>query len=613
MAPFSFSMPHLCESDNDWPSDLMSIDESSDHSSVTVENDPDRVLNIQTGIRSGPLFENNPTPAEFDEIIELDSDTEEGFNEQDYLTDAAFNRLLQNWHRAPQGQDADAEVQFIDVQPAKRPLTEWCANGIVYTPGQSLEIFDGNFIRIESISQHVVSKEIFFNGRHLLRATNHKGTYIPKWPNELIWIANEKRNIGLPLIKRIVNITFTNTCHVEHDPRKKQRPHGLFCRLKENYRLKPDDPASVEYISFEEADEGYRTHPSSLRKAWRGTTRPFGASDAPQAIDLEGPVIDLTGQSTDDKSSRQYTFGDGFCGAGGVSCGALKAGLRPTWAFDNSRHAINTYRLNFRDAECEDSDVFTFLTNDYAFLKVDVTHGSPPCQTFSPAKTIQCATDDANSACIFSCAEMIRKAKPRVHTIEETSGLYERHRETFHRVVQDFIEIGYSVRWTILNCADYGVPQLRRRLVIIASGPGETLPPFPEATHGLPGSGLRDYVTINQVISRIPRGAPDHDVEGALQRSAIDRRPFNANRQARTITCGGGENYHPSGRRGFTNREFACLQTFPMRFRFGPREVRKQIGNAVPPKLAEAIYRSVKASLQRTDEEETNLQRRGLH
>ncbi|GKZ25063.1 hypothetical protein AbraIFM66951_000521 [Aspergillus brasiliensis] len=613
MAPFSFTMPHLCESDNEWPSDSMSIDGDSERSSVTVENDPDRVLSIQTEFRPGPPTEKDPAPAEFNTIIELDSDSEDEFQEQDYLTDAAFNRLLQTWNSRPQQEDADADVQIIDVLPAKRPLKEWCANGIVYTPGQSLEIFDGNFIRIESISQHVVSKEIFFNGRHLLRATRHKGTYVPKWPNELIWVANDKRNIGSGLIKRIVNITFTNSCHVDHDSLKNQRPHGLFCRLKEHFRVKPEDPASLEYISFDEADEGYRILPRNLRKAWRGDTRPFGDGDAPCAIDLEESVIDLTGQSTDKKTNRQYTFGDGFCGAGGVSCGARHAGLRPTWAFDNSEHAAATYRHNFPDAECEESDVFTFLTNNYEFLKVDVTHGSPPCQTFSPAKTIQCATDDANSACIFSCGDLIRKAKPRVHTMEETSGLYDRHRETFHRVVQDFVEIGYSVRWTILNCADFGVPQTRKRLVIIASGPGETLPPFPEATHGLPGSGLRDYVTINQVISRIPHGAADHDVEGALQRRAYDRRPFDANIQARTITCGGGENYHPSGRRGFTNREFACLQTFPLRFRFGRREVRKQIGNAVPPKLAEAIYRTVKASLQRTDQEETDTEQRGRH
>ena len=226
------------------------------------------------------------------------------------------------------------------------------------------------------------------------------------------------------------------------------------------------DPSALEFISFEEADEGFRIDPVALRRAWRGETRSFGAADSPPIILLEKEddgVVDLT-------TRRQYTFGDGFCGAGGVSCGARSAGLRPTWAFDNSPHAVTTYRLNFDNTECEGSDIFNFLTNNYEFLKVDVTHGSPPCQTFSPAKTVMSANDDANSACIFACSDMIKKAKPRIHTMEETSGLFERHKETLHRVVQDFVELGYSVRWSLLNCVDFGVPQCRRRLVIIASG-----------------------------------------------------------------------------------------------------------------------------------------------
>ena len=69
-----------------------------------------------------------------------------------------------------------------------------------------------------------------------------------------------------------------------------------------------------------------------------------------------------------------------------------------------------------------------------------------------------------------------------------------------------------------------------------------------------------------------------------------------------TITTGGGGgNYHPSGKRGFTNREFACLQTFDTDYRFGKQEVRKQIGNAVPPVLAKSIYRELIKSLKRTD------------
>lgn len=73
-----------------------------------------------------------------------------------------------------------------------------------------------------------------------------------------------------------------------------------------------------------------------------------------------------------------------------------------------------------------------------------------------------------------------------------------------------------------------------------------------------------------------------------------------------TITTGGGgNNYHPSGKRGFTNREFACLQTFDTDYRFGGQEVRKQIGNAVPPLLAKALYREIIKSLKRTDSTET--------
>lgn len=141
----------------------------------------------------------------------------------------------------------------------------------------------------------------------------------------------------------------------------------------------------------------------------------------------------------------------------------------------------------------------------------------------------------------------------------------------------------------------------------IVSRPGEVLPPFPKPTHGLPGSGLSDYTTINQMIANIPPDAPDHDIQGARSRGLRNgtRVPFDPNQQAKTVTCSGGENnYHPSGTRGFTNREFACLQTFPLDYRFGAREVRRQIGNAVPPALSKAIYREIIKSLQRTDEQE---------
>ena len=138
--------------------------------------------------------------------------------------------------------------------------------------------------------------------------------------------------------------------------------------------------------------------------------------------------------------------------------------------------------------------------------------------------------------------------------------------------------------------------------------PGESLPDLPQPTHALPGAGLLPYNTVANAIDGIPLDAEDHDVEkGLLSYQMLGyREPYNKLQPARTITCSGGEfNYHPSGRRGFTAREFACLQTFPVDFQFSEKKVRKQIGNAVPPKFAEAVFREVCKSLRETDERES--------
>lgn len=135
------------------------------------------------------------------------------------------------------------------------------------------------------------------------------------------------------------------------------------------------------------------------------------------------------------------------------------------------------------------------------------------------------------------------------------------------------------------------------------SRPGERLPQFPEPTHG---PGRQPYATISSAISGIPPDAPDHDVMAAVFSPGFEKPPFDANTLAKTITCGGGENYHPSGLRRYTNREFASLQTFPVTYQFASN-MKKQVGNAVPPKLAEALYRAIIESLCQTDAEELRM------
>ncbi|RAQ53466.1 C-5 cytosine methyltransferase DmtA [Aspergillus flavus] len=605
--------PSILEIADPIPTTLEVYDSDTD-SSVTLDHDSDGPDYADDVVVISDNRPRDPTPfllsanaaANLRELVDLTLPTFQAFDEDDYCTDEEFELLLQSWQLhtpSPRVTTPVDETRATTVLPVE----EVCIDGILYKPGQSLELYDGSYLRICTVLKDSMDA-VSFSGRRLLKTRNHAGTYVPKERNELVWIANATEIIPFQMAKKFVSMNFTNICAIRGDPQKLVNPNHLWCRLKETLE---DGEVSIEYVSFVEADEGHKIEPAILRQLWRGKSRAFGEEDRPResspviVLDNPDPVIDLTcSESVDEqKRRRQYTFGDGFCGAGGVSCGARRAGLYNKWAFDNSEHATSTYRLNFEHAYCELSDIFSFLTSNDEFLRVDVSHSSPPCQTWSSAHTIEGANDDANSACVFSSADLIRRAKPRVHTMEETNGLLDRHRDTLHRVINDFIEIGYSVRWGILRLLEYGVPQTRKRLLVIASGPGETLPPFPRPTHG---PGLGEYPTISQAIQNIPLGAPDHDVQAALSRG-MDKPPYDPHRPAGTITCGGGDNnYHPSGRRNFTNRELACLQTFPRNFRFGRRQVRKQIGNAVPPLLAEAMYREIIRTLKKTDEDEAS-------
>lgn len=466
------------------------VDDSDSDSSVTLDNDSILRYDVEDVI---DLEELNSRPERTiprkrrasGETIDLTSDPQDSFNEGDFLTDEALERIVSTL-----GREERIEPREPDRPNNRRVVGEACVNGILYKAGQSVELRDKSYLRIFGVLEDTTGS-LFFHGRRLFKLTSlakrsePKG-YLPRWKNELVWIENDTSDIPLGDIRRFVSISFTNDIKSEESQRESDRGRRLFCRLKE---VAVSNQVSVQYLSYHETDEMsvHRSPPWLLRQDWRGATRIFGETNktAPSAyavrvINLEdssGPgIIDLTVPDTSEsvisrlKDGRQYTFGDGFCGAGGVSAGARKAGLAIKWGFDKSRHAMDTYRLNFKEAICETSDIFHFLTNDPEEIKVDICHGSPPCQTFSAAHTVEAATDDANFACIFSCADLMKKVRPRILTMEETSGLYERHRDVFHRVIQSFLEIGYSVRWGLLKCVDYGVPQLRRRLIIIASG-----------------------------------------------------------------------------------------------------------------------------------------------
>lgn len=398
------------------------------------------------------------------------------------LTDK-FSRVGETFNIDPADCMTDEEFNtWLPCSPRERStheILEADVDGIVCRPSMSLKLHDRSYLRIERIRRR--SGQYFFYGRHLMEMTDRRTeNYMPKVKGELVWVVNSAGPFSLDEVAGHQNIRFTNerTDWYDHE--------DLVCRLKMTVRLRHEPPVRrrdplnaderiIEYLSFDESDPGQRWASTDLRDCWRGPgeTVPFGAVEVPSAmpeiIDLEDtspPNFDLTGLR-----DRAYTFGDAYSGAGGASCGARQAGLINTWASDINSHAVDTYRRNFDGTIIFHAEFFQLMTLPESELRVDIAHCSPPCQPFSPAHTVNNQTnDERNSACVFTGSDLIKRVRPRVLTMEETNGLHERFKPEFNRIILNFIQDGYSVRWSVLECAYYGIPQYRKRLMIIAAG-----------------------------------------------------------------------------------------------------------------------------------------------
>jgi len=370
-------------------------------------------------------------------------------------------------------------------------------NGITLEVGMDLALNDDSFLRIEDITR--ARNRILFWGRRLFRPNAFDDKrfpkIIPQTRNELVWVPQKTSAVMPNRIIGVSKITFTNErCNWRNSSVRT-------CRLKVNYIFRcstysePVKNANwvVRYLTAEESDYGKGFTNEQLREKWRGRTSPFGEGrltspiesspssrdKTPEIIDLDNVlptppptprrnVIDLTREP-----ESTYTFGDAFCGAGGASCGARQAGLQIKWAVDMNPNAIKTYRLNFDlNVKSRCMEAFHFFQNSTESLRVDIMHASPPCQTYSPAHTVPSEeNDDRNSACLHGIRNAIEKVRPRIMTMEETFGLdHQIHRPSLYRVVMDLIELGYSPRWEIIKLSGYGVPQTRKRLILVAVG-----------------------------------------------------------------------------------------------------------------------------------------------
>lgn len=201
--------------------------------------------------------------------------------------------------------------------------------------------------------------------------------------------------------------------------------------------------------------------------------------------------------------------------------------------------------------------------------------------------------------------------RPRLVTLEQTFGItHDRHAGYLWALVGDMTDQGYSVRWKVVRLCTWGLAQDRKRLIMIAAAPGERLPPFPEPTHAQVTdmqSGVRKFTTIHDEISRVTIGDDLHNLHH-VKKLSPRKAPYDPNRLAGTITTSGSTSYHPSGKRAFTLREYACLQGFPKlhRFKGTSTAIKRQIGNAFPPNTVEMLYRHLQKWLLEQDNIDPN-------
>ena len=344
---------------------------------------------------------------------------------------------------------------------------------------------------------------------------------------------------------------------------------------------------------------------------------------------------------------------DLFCGAGGLTRGLVSAGFNVVAAFDSWGPAVQSYRLNFPSHPCFQDDVAGLDENRLAtlgLLDVDLVAGGPPCQGFS-AQRIGADVDDRNDL-VHSFGRAVVAVRARMFIMENVRGLLGgRGRPTATRFVKDMEAAGYDVVHRVLDAADYGVSQNRLRVFFVGRKRGQQgCFAFPEPTVirsatvaealvGLPeppinltpmvGDHLHRRSKLSELnqrrIALIPPGGGFEDLpidlradchkNGAARighRSVYGR--LHPDRPAGTITARfdsftRGRFGHPTEPRNLTLREGARLQGFPDSHHFlgTQEEIAAQIGNAIPPLLAEAVARSARQALESPASDEIRL------
>lgn len=396
-------------------------------------------------------------------------------------------------------------------------------------------------------------------------------------------------------------------------------------RIQNKWRILPDD-----YERWIESGD-YNEDNDRETFALMGTNAAMEYKDVVNWIDVkEECTKDRYDGWKHSKARNGYNFVDLFSGAGGLSCGLTMAGFTPVASVEIMPEAVDTYRFNFvknkkykEDVETRDirtDEAKQALYNSIGDRHIHLLVGGFPCQGFSLAGN-RVVTDERNSL-YLEMLKIVDHLKPEYIVMENVEGLRSMlNGKIEEKIISDYKEIGYQINVTVLNSADYGVAQTRRRVIFIGNRIG--------GTNYHPQPFMKKYKTLGEEIERfmsIPEDSTINHVftkhTAEMQKKIMDtpegksiygnysdawkKSPWD--KPSCTIKENhGGVNLHPKLPRVLTARELAALQSFPDDFIFkGSKKWQLvQIGNAVPPLLGRAIGVAVKKALEESNVEKT--------
>jgi len=297
---------------------------------------------------------------------------------------------------------------------------------------------------------------------------------------------------------------------------------------------------------------------------------------------------------------EKYNVVDLFAGCGGLSMGFEKAGFNVVAAFDNWEPAIQTYKANFKHPIIKKDLNDTTNLKDIISFKPNIIIGGPPCQDFSSAGHRNEKLGRADLTISF--AEIIEKVKPKYFVMENVPRIQKS--KILEDIIEKFKKLGYGLTATVIDASRCGVPQIRKRFVLIGEMNGKDDFLLNQLNSKLTKNQttLLDYFGSSlgfEYYFRVPRSYSRRGIfsiyEPSMTIRGVDRPvpkgytghsadPIPLNETIRTLTY----------------KERSLIQTFPKNFKLeGSKTTLNQlIGNAVPVKLAQYIAVQLKAHIE---------------